>query len=122
MGLLRWLERRFVTGEVMRDYGSLGPLTGVPAPGQVSLLLCKRRGQFQLVLRTSTHFELHWYPVKVSAALAAKLAEVAEDVRRVVQAQTPQAIPERCVPAETTAIWERRGSAAGERLRGEGTA
>jgi hypothetical protein len=109
MGLLRWLERKLFTGEVIRDYGILGQSPGVAAPRQVSLLLCKRHGQLQLVLRTSTPFELNWYPVKASAALAAKLAEVAEDVRRVVETGTLDEIPKRSVQAEPTAICGRRG-------------
>jgi hypothetical protein len=109
MGLFRWLERKLFTGEVIRDYGTLGELTGGSAPGQVSLLLCKRQGQLQLVLRTSTHFELNWYPVQTSAALAARLAEVAEDVRRVVETGTLDAIPEQPARAEATAICERPG-------------
>ena len=56
MGLLRWLERKLITGEVLRDYGALGELTGISAPGRVSLLLCRRRGKLQFVLRTSTFF------------------------------------------------------------------
>jgi hypothetical protein len=110
MGLLRWLERKLFTGEVLRDYGTLGQLTGVAAPGQISLLLCKRRGQLQLVLRTGTRFELNWYPVEASAALAAKLAEVAEDVRRLVETETFEEIPERRGQDDTTAICERRGN------------
>jgi hypothetical protein len=108
MGLLRWLERKLVTGEVIRDYGTLGQLTGLAGPGQVSLLLCKRHGHLQLVLRTRTHFELNWYPVKVSAALAAKLAEVAEDVRMLGETGSLEAIPERPAQAEPAAISERR--------------
>jgi hypothetical protein len=106
MGLLRWLERKLFTGEVLRDYGTLGQLTGVATARQVSLLLCKRHGQVQLVLRTRTPGGLDWYPVKVCTALAAKLAEVAEDVRRVVETGTLDASPERSVPAAQTAICE----------------
>jgi hypothetical protein len=109
MGFLRWLERKFVTGEVVRDYGTLGELTGVSGPGEVSLLLCKRRGRFQLVFRTRGYFELNWYPVTASAALAATLAEAAEDVRRVVDAETGDHDPDKPDNDETTAYFERRG-------------
>jgi len=122
MGLLRWLERKLVTGEVIRDYGTLGELNGVGGPGQVSLLLCKRRGRLQLVFRTHTRFELNWYPVKASAGLAARLAEVAEDVRRAVEREGGAESPACIGREQTTAIRELRGSGAGERRRGEGTA
>lgn len=107
MGILRWLERKFVLGEVIRDYGTLGELTGVSSPGRASLLLCKKRGQFQLVLRTSSHFELDWYPVKASAAMAATLAEVAEDIFRIVETGNLEAIPEKLVLEDQTGICER---------------
>jgi hypothetical protein len=114
MGILRWLERKFFTGEVIRDYGTVGELTGVKGayswfgtPGHVSLLLCKKRGQFVLVLRTSSHFELNWYPVKVTAAMATMLAEVAEDVFRIVEMEMTDAAPEKEPPDLTTGIRER---------------
>jgi hypothetical protein len=107
MKLLRWLERKLFTGEVIRDYGPLGELTGITSPGQVSLLLCKRRGQLQLVVRTQTHFDMNWYPVPASAALAAKLAEVAEDMRAVVETESLDEILERPLQDDSTAIRER---------------
>ena len=108
MGILRWLERKLFTGDVIRDYGKLGELPGFRSPGQVSLLLCKRRGRVQLVLRTSTWFELNWYPVEASVELADKLAEAADDVRNVLQSEKFEAIPKRSIQAESTAIFERR--------------
>ena len=107
MRVLRWLERKFFTGEVIRDYGNLGELTGFGSPGQISLMLCKRRGQLLLVLKTSTHFELNWYPVKASASMAATLAEVAEDVFKIVETGTHDAVPEPPGLGEETAIYKR---------------
>jgi hypothetical protein len=107
MKLLRWLERKLFTGEVIRDYGPLGELTGITSPGEVSLLLCKRRGQLQLVVRTHTHFDLNWYPVRASAALAAKLAEVAEDIRTLVETEALDETPQSSLQEKSTAIRER---------------
>jgi hypothetical protein len=84
MRFFRWLESKLIIGEVVRDYGKIGELTGVGSPGNVSLLLCKRRGQLLLTFRTNSHFEMNWYPVKVTATLAATLAEVAEDIRQMI--------------------------------------
>jgi hypothetical protein len=84
MKFLRWLESKFITGEVVRDYGKLGELIGVNSPGSVSLVLCKRREQLQLTIRTNSYFEMNWYRLNASADLADKLAEVAEDIRRLV--------------------------------------
>jgi len=108
MGILRWLERKLFTGDVIRDYGKLGDLPGLRSPGQVSLLLCKRRGRVQLVLRTATWFELNWYPVEASVGLADTLSEAADDVRKLLQSETFEAIPGRAIQAESTAIFERR--------------
>ncbi len=106
MRFLRWLERKLFLGEVIRDYGSLGELTGVGAPGLVSLLLCKRRGQLQLVVRTGSHFQFNSYPVKVSAALASTLSEAAADVRRLLEAGAIEKTPETGIQAKTTTIRE----------------
>ena len=108
MRILRWLERKLFTGEVLRDYGVLGELAGRPGPGEVSLLLCKRRGQLHLVLRTRGHFELSWYPIKATSGVAARLAAVAEDLRRAVQTETSDAIPATPPQEEETRFFERR--------------
>jgi len=75
--------------------------------GQARLLLCKRRGRLQLVVRTRTHFELNWYPVEASAEMATKLAEVVKDIRTHVQTEALDDIPERPIPNEATGICER---------------
>jgi hypothetical protein len=92
MKFLRWLETKFITGEVVREYGHLGELTGVNSPGSVSLVLCRSRGQLQLTIRTNSYFELNWYRLRASADLANKLAEVADDIRRLAVNENIQAI------------------------------
>ena len=92
MKFLRWLERKFITGEVVRDYGKLGELNGVNSPGSVSLVLCKRRGQLQLTVRANSYFEMNWYWLNASTDLADKLTEVAEDIRRLAANEKLEAI------------------------------
>jgi hypothetical protein len=101
MGLWRWLERTLFTGEIVRDYGPLGELTGAGGPGEVSLLLCKRRGQFQLVVRTRGRFDLNWYPVPLTPGLAARLARIAKDLHHFVQSMPADDSPDLPPPAET---------------------
>ena len=43
MGLLRWLERKLFTGEVLRDYGTLGELTGVTVPYPKAGFRCRNK-------------------------------------------------------------------------------
>jgi hypothetical protein len=93
--ILPLARSKLITGEVVRDYGKIGELTGVGSPGNVSLLLCKRRGQLLLTFRTNSHFEMNWYPVKATAALAASLADAAEDIRQMIATEKLAAIPER---------------------------
>ena len=108
MGLWRWLERTLFTGEIVRDYGHLGELTGAGGPGEVSLLLCKRRGQLQLVVRTRGRFDLNWYPVLLTPGLAARLARVAKDLQSFVQPTPADDLPVLPAPAET-GILKRQG-------------
>jgi hypothetical protein len=92
MKFLRWLESKFITGEVVRDYGKLSELKSSRLAGNVSLMLCKRRGQLQLAIRTNSFFEMNWYRLKASADLADMLTEVAEDIRRLSANENRKAI------------------------------
>jgi hypothetical protein len=74
MRFFRWLERKLITGEVIRNYGPVGKYLGIKDPTKILLLLCKRRGQLQLVFRTSAPFAMSWYTVKVSTDLADRQA------------------------------------------------
>jgi hypothetical protein len=101
MGLWRWLERKLFTGEVVRDYGPVGELTGTGGPGEVSLLLCKRRGQLQLVIRIRGRLELNWYPMPLTPGLAARLSRVAKDLHSFVEATPTDDVPDLPKSAET---------------------
>ncbi|EDY16728.1 hypothetical protein CfE428DRAFT_5691 [Chthoniobacter flavus Ellin428] len=52
MSILKWFERKLFTGEVVQDYGNLrDERTGV-ARLRTSILLCRRKGKLQLVVRS----------------------------------------------------------------------
>jgi hypothetical protein len=51
MSILKWFERKLFTGEVVQDYGDLrDERTGI-ARRRTSILLCRRKGKLQLVVR-----------------------------------------------------------------------
>ena len=51
MSILRWFERKLFTGEVVQDYGDLRDERRGIARLRTSILLCRRNGKLQLVLR-----------------------------------------------------------------------
>jgi hypothetical protein len=51
MSILKWFERKLFTGEVVQDYGDLrDERTGITR-FRTSILLCRRKGKLQLVVR-----------------------------------------------------------------------
>ena len=51
MSILKWFERKLFTGEVVQDYGDLrDERTGITRL-RTSVLLCRRKGKLQLVIR-----------------------------------------------------------------------
>jgi hypothetical protein len=51
MNILKWFERKLFTGDVVQDYGDLrDERTGVSRL-RTSILLCRRKGRLQLVVR-----------------------------------------------------------------------
>ena len=51
MSILRWFERKLFTGEIVQDYGDFrDERTGITRL-RTSILLCRRKGKLQLVIR-----------------------------------------------------------------------
>ena len=51
MSILKWFERKLFTGEVVHDYGDLrDERTGITRL-RTSILLCRRKGKLQFVVR-----------------------------------------------------------------------
>jgi hypothetical protein len=53
MGVLAWLERRIFTGDVVKDYGVVSEKSFALGRMRTSLLLCRRSGALQIVVRTA---------------------------------------------------------------------
>jgi hypothetical protein len=51
MSILKWLERKLFTGEVIQDYGDFRDERTRISRLRTSILLCRRKGKLQLVVR-----------------------------------------------------------------------
>ena len=80
--IFQWLERKLWLGEVVRDYGYLSEHKMGGAFYKTSLLLCRRGGRLQIVIRKTGFAYLaasvtyDYLPVSV----APRLKEIAEDM------------------------------------------
>ena len=52
MNILKWFEKKLFLGEIVQDYGDLQDQRSGIARLRTSILLCRRKGKLQLVVRT----------------------------------------------------------------------
>lgn len=87
MGIIRWFESKLFTGEVIRDYGVLDQRRMFGMRLRTSLLLCRRRGKYDLVLRTSAYAVLgasvNYSVLAVTPELIEQLQEIVSDAGRI---------------------------------------
>ena len=80
--LLKWIEAQSFLGEVVQDYGIISEDKFGGAFKKTSILLCKRQGKLQIVIKTASYAYLA-ASVKyeyIPADCASRLKSIIEDV------------------------------------------
>jgi hypothetical protein len=87
MRVIRWIESKLFTGEVLRDYGVLDQRRMFGMRLRTSLLLCRRRGRYELVLRSSAYAVLgasvNYSCLAITPELIEQLKEVVMDTEQI---------------------------------------
>jgi hypothetical protein len=86
MGILKWFERKLFTGEVVQDYGDLRDANSGIARLRTSILLCRRKGKLQLVVRSVGTAPLaasaQYSMIDVTPQTLQRLEEIVLDAKR----------------------------------------
>ena len=81
--ILRWIEQKVFTGEVVKDYGVVDERRQGLSRLRTSALLCRQKGQHQIVFRHSARApfgaSVSYTELPATREVIAKLAEVLED-------------------------------------------
>ena len=85
MGLFSWLERKLFTGEVIRDYGVVAEQSFGVGRVRTSVLLCRRSGGVQIVVRAFAtapmSVAVKYVQIEATTQSLAKLEEAVRDAR-----------------------------------------
>jgi hypothetical protein len=86
MNILKWIEQKLFTGEVLKDYGNVDDRRTGLTRLRTSVLLCRRRGKPQLVFRhTGTApfgASVHYSMIEATPEALEHLAEIFLDAKR----------------------------------------
>lgn len=85
MSIFKWFERKFFTGEVVHDYGDLHDKSTGISRHRTSILLCRRNGKLQLVVRGVSTAPLaaraQYSMIDVTPQTLQRLSEIISDAR-----------------------------------------
>lgn len=84
--LLKWIEQKFWTGEVVQDYGNIVDDSSGAARVRIGILLCRQKGKLQLIFRRSETAvfggSVSYMKLAVTPATLERLAEIVVDARQ----------------------------------------
>jgi hypothetical protein len=95
LGLFKWFERKVFLGDVIKDYGVLDEKYFGIGRLRTSVVLCRRRGQLRLAIRTSGVAPLgasvNYALIDATPIALAKLAKILQDAQELVIAEEKHA-------------------------------
>ena len=96
MGLLKWVERKAFTGDVIQDYGCFHDVNYGIAKLRVSVLLCRRKGKLEIVVRESGtspfSASVRYSYIDVTPENVTRLWSLLADAKRCLETPTPPKI------------------------------